>query len=109
MLDSERGCCNMNRKQRLASNIDAVVKRRKTMMDLQEASETVVPYAYCTMVMALQEITNLEQEDIEAIILRSQQIWDCWEYGTESPIDVCERLTGIRLVSRKDAEEIENG
>jgi len=99
----------MNRKQRLAQSVNALAEKRRIQLDLQEASETVVPYAYCTMVMALQEMTDLQQEDIESIILRSQQIWDCWEYGLESPIDVCERLTGIRLVNRETAKEMGYG
>lgn len=95
----------MNRKQRFAASVNAVAARRRTMLDLQDASNAVVPYAYATMIMALNELTDMSQEAIEDVVLRSQEIWDNWEYGTESPLDVCDRLTGIRLKSVNDVTD----
>lgn len=51
----------MNRQQRLAASVNALAERRRMMLDLQKASEEVVPYAYCTMVMAMKELTDMPQ------------------------------------------------
>jgi len=95
----------MNRQKRFAQSVNALAEKRRSQIDFQEATETVVPYTYCTVVMALNELTDMTQEDINAILIRSQEIWDNWDYGLESPLDVCERLTGIRLMSHSEARE----
>lgn len=83
-------------------------KRQVTDEAYKEASENVVVYAYSTLVMALKEVTNMNDDDIKYIIGYSQHIWDTWQekYGDADPITVCEEVTGIWIGNQKQAERL---
>ena len=93
-----------NRRQKFANSVNILAQKRRNQLDMQEASEEVVPYAYCTIVMALKEMTDMSDDDVRAIIGRSQELWLNWEHGMENPLDACERVTGIRLANYRQAE-----
>lgn len=87
----------MTRQQRMAQAINALAEKRRAQLDLQDAAYMTVPYAYCTMCMALKEMTDLTTEDIGEIVMRSYHLWNNWEYDLRDPLDVCAELTGVML------------
>ena len=89
----------MGKNNRLINSINAIA-RRKQDENVGKAEDQMVPQIYAAMALALYRTCGFDYEQINAIFLESQHIWEDFVGVGDEMIELCEKETGISVVGR---------
>ena len=67
----------------------------KEKLFIRRLSEKMIPDIYASIILAMYDGLKLEPEDIKAVVLRSQQIWNDSSVGGWDMKENCLECTGI--------------
>lgn len=84
----------MGKNNRLINSINAIADR-KQQENIEKAADQMVPQIYAAMALALYRICGFEYEQINAVFLESQQIWENFIGDPDEMTKLCEEETGI--------------
>lgn len=94
----------MAKNQKLINSMLQIARRNRADQ-IAQASEDVTPIVYAGIALALHRECGWGFKRINRVFALSQRYWE--EYGNEDMIKLCEDETGILLLNRKQAEEME--
>ena len=78
------------------------IHNRTLAQYVEEASEIVTPKVYASIAIALHRNYGWDDQAINDLFVESQYLWG--DYGWDM-IEICEKETGLLLVSEKQARE----
>lgn len=90
----------MGKNNRLINSINAIA-RRKQDENVGKAADQMVPQIYAAMALALYHACGFGYEQINAVFLESQHIWEDFVGAGDEMIDLCEKETGISVVGSR--------
>lgn len=93
----------MGKNNRLINSINSIA-RRKQEENVGKAADQMVPQIYAAMALALYRICGFDYEQINAVFLESQHIWEDFVGVGDEMIELCEKETGICVVGRNPNE-----
>lgn len=93
----------MGKNNSLINSINAIA-RRKQQENVGKAADQMVPQIYAAMALALYRTFGFDYEQINAVFLESQHIWEDFVGVSDEMIELCEKETGISVVGRNPYE-----
>lgn len=94
----------MAKNQKLINSMLQIARRNRADQ-IAQASEDVTPMVYAGIALALHRECGWGFKRINRVFALSQRYWE--EYENEDMIKLCEDETGILLLNRRQAEEME--
>lgn len=94
----------MGKNNRLINSINAIAKRKQDE-NVGKAADQMVPQIYAAMAMALHRTHGFDYDQINAIFIESQHIWDSFNGKIDEMVDLCEKETGVTVVFKNPEEQ----
>lgn len=93
----------MGKNNRLINQL-AEIARRNCQMNVNKASDEMVPQIYAAMAIALHRTYGFGYERINRVFLESQHIWGEFSGNIEEMTKLCEEETGITVEGKRDGD-----
>lgn len=86
----------MAKNNRLIKQLNEIARRNRKM-NVDIASDKMVPQIYAAIAIALHRSEKFGYERINRAFLESQHIWEDFSGNIEEMIELCEKETGVRI------------
>lgn len=90
----------MGKNKRLINQLNEIARRNR-QMNVDIASDKMVPQIYAAIAIALHRSEKFGYERINRVFLESQHIWEEFSGNIEEMIELCEKETGITIEGGK--------
>lgn len=90
----------MGKNNRLIKQLNEIARRNR-QMNVDIASDKMVPKIYAAIAIALHRSEKFGYERINRVFLESQHIWEDFSGNIEGMIELCEKETGVRIEGEK--------
>lgn len=86
----------MGKNNRLINQLKEIAKRNREM-NVEIASDEIVPQIYAAIAIALHRSERFGYERINRVFAESQRIWEEFEGHADEMVEMCEKETGITI------------
>lgn len=90
----------MGKNKRLINQLNEIARRNR-QMNVDIASDKMVPQIYAAIAIALHRSEKFGYERINRVFLESQHIWEEFSGNADEMIELCEKDTGITIEGGK--------